>query len=314
MGMMLLRRLAQLPIVLLGVITLTFLISQLTPGDPAVLMAGENASPETVEAIRESLGLNQPVWQQYLTYVGNVLRLDFGTSLMTSRSVASEVLRTMPATLELVLFGVVISTVPALLIGTLAALRPGGLFDKIAMFGALAGLSIPTFVAALVLIVFIALNVALFPTSGRGGSVFEGDNWRYVLLPAVALAVGPLGSLARVTRSAVLEVLPEDYVRTARAKGLSQSVVLLKHVSRNASIPVLTLLGLQLGFFLGGSVVVETVFGWPGMGRLSVQAILNRDFPLVQGTIIVFAVVYVVINLLVDVGYGVLDPRIRSRR
>lgn len=314
MGMMLLRRVAQLPIVILGVITLAFLIAQLTPGDLAAVMAGDNASADVVERIREELGLNLPVWQQYVTYLGNFVRLDFGTSLLSSRPVLDEIARTFPNTLELVGFAMILSAVPALIIGTFAALRPGGAFDKLAMIGALGGLSVPVFVAGLLFIYVFAVNLGWFPTSGRGGPLYVEGNWRYAFLPSLALALGPLGSLARVTRSAVLEVLPEDYVRTARAKGLSQRVVLLKHVWRNASIPVLTLLGLQLGYFLGGSVVIETVFGWPGMGRLSVQAILNRDFPLVQGTIVVFAVVYVLVNLLVDVGYGVIDPRIRARR
>ena len=314
MSMMLLRRLLQLPIVLLGVVTLTFLIVQLTPGDLAAVMAGDFATPETIEAIRRSLGLDRPVWEQFVTYLGNFVQLDFGTSLLTGRPVIEEIARTFPNTLELVVVAFVFSAIPGLLIGTLAALRPGGVFDKLAMIGALAGLSVPTFVAGLMLILVFAVTLGILPTSGRDGPLFMGDNWTYAILPAFALSLGPLGSLARVTRSAVLEVLPEDYVRTARAKGLSETVVLLKHVWRNSSIPVLTLLGLQLGYFLGGSVVIETVFGWPGMGRLSVQAILNRDFPLVQGTIAVFAVVYVVVNLLVDVGYGVIDPRIRTRR
>lgn len=314
MSMMLLRRLLQLPVVLLGVVTLTFLIVQLTPGDLAAVMAGDFATPETIEAIRRSLGLDRPVWEQYVTYLGNFVQFDFGTSLLTGRPVVDEIVRTFPNTLELVVVAFVISAVPAVLIGTLAALRPGGFFDKLAMIGALAGLSVPTFVAGLMLILVFAVTLGILPTSGRDGPLFVGDNWTYVVLPAFALSLGPLGSLARVTRSAVLEVLPEDYVRTARAKGLSETVVLLKHVWRNSSIPVLTLLGLQLGYFLGGSVVIETVFGWPGMGRLSVQAILNRDFPLVQGTIAVFAVVYVLVNLVVDVGYGVVDPRIRARR
>ena len=314
MSMMLLRRLLQLPIVLLGVVTLTFLIVQLTPGDLAAVMAGDFATPETIEAIRRSLGLDRPVWEQFVTYLGNFLQLDFGTSLLTGRPVIEEIARTFPNTLELVVVAFVFSAIPGLLIGTLAALRPGGVFDKLAMIGALAGLSVPTFVAGLMLILVFAVTLGILPTSGRDGPLFMGDNWTYAILPAFALSLGPLGSLARVTRSAVLEVLPEDYVRTARAKGLSETVVLLKHVWRNSSIPVLTLLGLQLGYFLGGSVVIETVFGWPGMGRLSVQAILNRDFPLVQGTIAVFAVVYVLVNLLVDVGYGVIDPRIRTRR
>jgi ABC-type dipeptide/oligopeptide/nickel transport system permease component len=313
-SMMLLRRLLQLPIVLLGVVTLTFLIVQLTPGDLAAVMAGDFATPETIEAIRRSLGLDRPVWEQFVTYLGNFLQLDFGTSLLTGRPVIEEIARTFPNTLELVVVAFVFSAIPGLLIGTLAALRPGGVFDKLAMIGALAGLSVPTFVAGLMLILVFAVTLGILPTSGRDGPLFMGDNWTYAILPAFALSLGPLGSLARVTRSAVLEVLPEDYVRTARAKGLSETVVLLKHVWRNSSIPVLTLLGLQLGYFLGGSVVIETVFGWPGMGRLSVQAILNRDFPLVQGTIAVFAVVYVLVNLLVDVGYGVIDPRIRTRR
>lgn len=307
-----LRRLIILPIVLAGVLLATFSIIHLTPGDPATLVAGEHASEEVVDQIRRDLGLLEPVHVQFTQYAGGVLQGDLGDSYLTRRPVASEISRTLPNTLELVVLASIISMVPGILLGTIAALRPGTIFDKATMVGALGGLSIPSFVSGLLLIWIFALGLGWLPTSGRAGPALVGGNWQHAILPALALGLGPMGSLARVTRSAMLEVMPEDYVRTARAKGLAERRVLLKHALKNALLPTITLMGLQMGYYLGGSVVVESVFGWPGMGRLSVQAILNQDFPLVQGTIMAFAVGYVVINLIVDLAYSAIDPRLRA--
>ncbi len=311
---LLLRRLLQLPVVIVGVLTLVFLIQVLTPGDVAAVIAGDYATPETVEEIRESLGLNKPLYMQYFTYLGNFFVGDLGNSVFTGRPVLDEILRTLPNTVELMLVALVISTTVGVSSGIIAALRPGSLFDKTAMFGALAGLSIPNFVFGLLLILLFSVTLGVLPTSGRGGSLLDISNWPYVIMPAVALSLSSIGSLARVSRSSVLEVMPEDYMRTARSKGLSSRTLIGKHALKNASLPIITLLGLQLGFFLGGSVVIETVFGWPGMGRLSVQAIFNRDFPLVQGCIAIFAIFYVLANLIVDLFYGVIDPRTRVRQ
>lgn len=305
-----LKRLGMLPIVLFGVILISFLIVHLTPGDPARLMAGENATEAAVDAVRQRLGLDAPLWTQFWKYLSDVLTGDLGGSLMTSQPVTSEVAQALPQTAKLVGLALLVSTVGGVVFGGLAAVRAGGPFDKTVMVLALGGMSVPGFVLGLVFVVVFAVKLGWFPAFGSGPGFFEGG-WRNVVLPAVALGIGPMGSVARMTRSTVLEVLPEDYVRTARARGLREFVVVVKHVGKNAAIPILTLIGLDIGYYLGGSVAIEVAFGWPGMGRLAVQAILNKDFPTVQGTVMVFALGYVLINLVVDLMYAWLDPRVR---
>lgn len=310
MRIFVLKRLGMLPIVLFGVVLISFLVVQLTPGDPARLMAGESATEAAVEAIRQRLGLDRPLWVQFWEYLGNVVTGDFGSSLMTSQPVLHEIAQAMPQTAKLVGLALVVSTIGGVGLGAAAALRAGGPFDKAVMLVALSGMSVPGFVFGLVFVVIFSSKLGWFPAFGAGDAFFE-DGWRYMVLPAVALGISPMGSVARVTRSTVLEVLPEDFVRTARAKGLRELAVVGKHVGKNAAIPIITLIGLDIGYYLGGSVAIEVAFGWPGMGRLSVQAILNKDFPTVQGTIMVFALSYVLINLVVDLLYASLDPRVR---
>lgn len=305
-----LKRLGMLPIVLFGVILISFLIVHLTPGDPARLMAGENATEAAVDAVRQRLGLDDPLWTQFWKYLSDVLTGNLGGSLMTSQPVSSEIAQALPQTAKLVGLALLVSTIGGVVLGGLAAVRSGGPFDKAVMVVALGGMSVPGFVLGLMFVVVFAVKLGWFPAFGSGDGFFEGG-WRNVVLPAVALGIGPMGSVARMTRSTVLEVLPEDYVRTARARGLRELVVVVKHVGKNAAIPILTLIGLDIGYYLGGSVAIEVAFGWPGMGRLAVQAILNKDFPTVQGTVMVFALGYVLINLVVDLMYAWLDPRVR---
>jgi ABC-type dipeptide/oligopeptide/nickel transport system permease component len=306
-----LRRLAQLPLVVIGVLTIAFLVVQLVPGDPAVVIAGESAPPEVVEAIRQDLGLNEPLPVQYGRFLGKAVQLDFGRSLQTKRPVLAEITRTFPATLELVLLTVMIGMPIGILLGVLGAVYRGTWLDKGSMVFALSMTSFPSFFIALGLMFVFAYWLPLLPSSGRQGSIFEPDNLRFFILPALALAGAPMGSLARVTRSSMLEVLSEDFVRTAKAKGLAERLVVWRHALKNAMLPVITLMGLQVGTYLGGSVVVETVFGWPGVGRLAITAILNQDFPVIQGAILVLAMSYVIVNLLVDLSYAFFDPRIR---
>jgi glutathione transport system permease protein len=305
-----LKRLGMLPIVLFGVVLISFLIVHLTPGDPARLMAGENATEAAVEAVRQRLGLDDPLWAQFWRYLSDVVTGNLGGSLMTSQPVSSEIAQALPQTAKLVGLALLVSTVGGIAFGGLAAVRAGGPFDKAVMVAALGGMSVPGFVIGLVFVVVFAVKLGWFPAFGSGAGFFQGG-WRNVVLPAVALGIGPMGSVARMTRSTVLEVLPEDYVRTARARGLREFAVVVKHVGKNAAIPILTLIGLDIGYYLGGSVAIEVAFGWPGMGRLAVQAILNKDFPTVQGTVMVFALGYVLINLVVDLMYAWLDPRVR---
>jgi peptide/nickel transport system permease protein len=224
--------------------------------------------------------------------------------------VADEIGQALPQTAKLIVIALLVSSIGGIALGALAALRSGGVLDKIIMVIAMAGMSVPGFVFGLLFVVVFSVRLGWFPAFGAGDGLFDGG-WRYLVLPAVALGIGPLGSVARMTRSTVLEVLPEDYVRTARAKGVSSAWIVIKHVGKNASIPILTLLGLDVGYYLGGAVAIEVAFGWPGMGRLSVQAILNKDFPTVQGVIMVFAIGYTIINLVVDLLYAALDPRVR---
>jgi ABC-type dipeptide/oligopeptide/nickel transport system permease component len=239
-------------------------------------------------------------------FIGNVLRGDFGRSIRFGASAMSVVVERLPATLELGLTAFLLSVIVALPIGLLSALRRNSLVDHAAMAVALVGQSAPTFFIGILFIMVLSVWTGWFPTSGRG-------DWRQLVLPASTLALFAMASMARLTRSAVLEVLRADYVRTARAKGLAETAVVVKHTLKNAAIPILTITGLQFGGLLGGAVVTETVFAWPGIGRLAIQSIYNRDYPVVQAAVFLSAVMFIVLNLAIDVCYGLLDPRIRAR-
>ncbi len=284
--------------------TVVFVVMRLS-GDPVPLLLPPDAPIAEMERVRHDLGLDQPLPVQYAVFLRNVVRGDFGRSIHF-RQPAMEVARSyLVATFELGLVAFAIAVVVAFPVGVLSAVRRNSLLDHTAMGFALIGQSAPTFFIGIVLILLLALRLDLFPTSGRG-------DWRHLVLPALTLGAFTMASIARITRSAVLEVLRADFVRTARAKGVAEAWVIAKHTLRNAALPILTITGLQFGTLLGGAVVTETVFAWPGIGRLAIQSIYNRDYPVVQSTVFIAAVLFIAINFCLDLLYGVLDPRARA--
>jgi ABC-type dipeptide/oligopeptide/nickel transport system permease component len=297
------RRLLLTIPVLLGVLLVVMLTLDLIPGDPVALMLGDAATPDVVAKFREHLGLDRPLPVRYVQYVGRVLRGDLGRSIQQNRPVVDELAEAWPATLRLTVAAMVLAALVGVSAGIVSAVWPNSLFDAFARLGALFGLSMPVFWTGLVLIVVFAFWLPWLPVGGLGSPA-------HLVLPAVTLALPSIAMIARMTRSSVLEVLREDYVRTARAKGVLEQLVVVKHALRNAAIPILTLLGLQVGQLLGGAVLTETVFAWPGLGRLMIKAIFARDYVLLQGAVLVFALAFVVINMLVDLSYGALDPRV----
>lgn len=301
-----LRRLLLAVPVILGVIFAVMLTIEMIPGDPVSLMLGEYATPESVAQVRESLGLDKPLPVRYLQYLGNLAQGDLGRSIREHRLVSQEIADVWPATLQLTLSALLLSVVGGVLAGIVSAVWPNSLFDGVVRLLSLFGLSMPVFWTGLSLIILFSLWLPWLPVGGSG-------SLRHLILPAVTLSLPSLAMVARMTRSSVLEVLHEDYIRTARAKGVHETLVILKHGLRNACIPIVTLLGLQVGQLLGGAVLTETVFAWPGMGRLIVRAIFARDYILLQGAILVFALAFVVINLIVDLSYAAFDPRVSRR-
>jgi peptide/nickel transport system permease protein len=297
------RRLLQAVPILLGVVFIVMVSLDFIPGDPVRLMLGEFATPEMVSGLRTRLGLDDPLPIRYVNYLGDLLQGDMGRSIRDQRPVTTIIAEAYPVTLQLGLAALVITVLFGIPLGVLSAARPNSLLDNLVRIFSLAGLSMPVFWTGLVFIVIFSVNLRWFPVSGMG-------TWRHMVLPAVTLALPSIAILARLTRSSILEVLGEDFVRTARSKGVSDRSILFKHTLRNALIPVITALGLILGQMLGGAVLTETVFSWPGLGRLTVFAIFNRDYVLVQGVVLVLAAVYVLINLLVDLSYGLIDARV----
>ncbi|UCC55247.1 MAG: ABC transporter permease [Gammaproteobacteria bacterium] len=291
-------------VVITGVATLVFLLIHLVPGDPVEVMLGESASVADREALRAALGLDQPVAVQYLEYMQGLLQLDLGSSLHFRRPVVELLLERLPATLLLAAVTLVFTLVISVPLGILAAVRKDTAVDTGAMTFSLLGVSIPNFWLGPLLILVFSLWLGWFPVSGH-------DGLTSVILPALTLATGLAAILSRMVRSSMLEVLGEDYMRTARAKGLPPAYILLHHGLRNALLPVITLLGLQLGALLAGAVITETVFSWPGIGLLTIEAIQSRDYPVVQACVLLISTGYVFINLLTDVAYAAIDPRIR---
>ena len=284
--------------------TVVFVVMRLS-GDPVPLLLPPDAPIAEMERVRRDLGLDQPLPVQYGIFLANVARGDFGRSIHF-RQPAMEVARSyLRATFELGLVAFAVALVVAFPVGVLSAVRRNSALDHAAMGLALIGQSAPTFFIGILFILILSLRLDLFPTSGRG-------DWRHLVLPALTLGAFTMASIARITRSAVLEVLRADFVRTARAKGVAETWVVAKHTLRNAALPILTITGLQFGTLLGGAVVTETVFAWPGIGRLAIQSIYNRDYPVVQSTVFIAAVMFIAINLMLDVLYGVLDPRARA--
>jgi peptide/nickel transport system permease protein len=307
-----LQRLLLLVPLLLGVSILTFVMVHLAPGDPISTQFGldvRGMEPETMNRMRQQLGLNDPLPVQYLRYLGSLAHGDMGTSLTTKTPVSREILQRVPATVQLAVAAVIVVLLVAIPLGILSALRRGSLLDNLCMGGALLGVSMPSFWFGIMLILLFALRLGWLPSAGRGEGAM--NTLKSLILPAVTLGTGMMGLLTRIVRSSMLEVLGQDYMRTARAKGLAPLLVVVRHGLRNALIPVVTIVGIQFASLLGGAVIVETIFAWPGMGRLAVNAIWRRDYPVVMGTVLVFASIFVLANLIVDILYTFLDPRIR---
>lgn len=298
--------------VLLGVLLIGFLLMQVVPADPAAIRAGPTATADVVAAIRADLGLDQPVPVQFARYLGRLLRGDLGVSVINNVPVSSELAGTVGPTAELMLATLLWAVPAGLGLGTLAAVRHRRWPDRMVTALAVAGVSVPVFFVGLVLIWFVGFRWGLLPFTGRAGPIWTLAGLQSLALPALTLGLSFVGPVARMTRSSVLEGLRADHVRTARAKGLRERSVVLRHALRNALIPVVTLIGLQVGFLLGGAVVTETIFSWPGVGRLAVGAIMSSDFPMAQGTILVLAGGFILVNLGVDLLSLHLDPRLRA--
>ena len=311
MGRYAAQRIALAAPVLFGVLLIGFLLMQVVPTDPATVRAGPQATAEVVAAIRAELGLDAPIWTQFARYLGRLAHGDLGVSIINNVPVTQELAATIGPTLELMAASLFWSIPLGIALGTLAAYGRGSWFDRVIMAVSVAGVSLPVFFLGLLLIWLVGFQYQLLPFTGRGGPLWSSEGLLAIILPAVTLGGVFVGPVARMTRSAVVDSLGADHVRTARAKGLSELRVVVRHALRNALIPVVTLIGLQIGFLLGGAVVTETIFSWPGVGRLAVGAILSADFPMAQGTIIVLSAGFIVINLGVDLLYAVLDPRVR---
>lgn len=301
-----LKRLLMLIPVIIGVSFLVFFIMSLSPGDPARTILGETAPIEAVEALREELGLNDPVLKRYVDYMGGLLHGDMGTSYKSNRPVFDEIMGRFPATLKLSLWGMLFAVALSIPIGIISATKQYSLVDGVSMVGALLGVATPNFWLGLILIIVFSLNLKWFPSGGM-------DGWKTYIMPVITLGTGCMASITRTTRSSMLEVIRQDYIRTAQAKGMKQRVIITRHALRNALIPVITVIGLQFGYLLGGAVLTETVFSWPGVGTYLVNSIKAKDTPSVMGCVIVFSIAFSIVNLLVDLLYAFVDPRIKSK-
>jgi len=296
------KRLWHTVYVIIGISVISFFFIHLS-GDPVMLMLPGDASHQEIEDLRQQLGFNDPIYVQYLRFAWQALRGEFGQSLYYKIPAMQLILERLPASLELAAAAMLIALVVAVPIGIISAVRRGSLLDMGSMFGALFGLSMPHFWLGIMLIMIFSVRLGWLPTSGRG-------TLAHLIMPSVALGLSLMAMFARLTRSVMLEVLSLDYIRTARSKGLKERIVVSKHAFKNALIPLVTVAGMQFGFLLGGTVIIETVFAWPGVGRLVVQAIFNRDYPLVQAVVLVLAVIFVAVNFIVDMLYMYLDPQI----
>lgn len=305
------RRLLLLPVTALGVSILVFMVLHLVPGNPAQVIAGADAPPATVKQIERELGLDRPLPEQYWNYLRRVLHGDLGRSLRSKRPVTSDIKDALPNTLALALMATAITPLVAIPLGMIAATRQGTPTDTIVTFFSTMGITLPTFAVGLLLIFFFGIRLGWMPISGIGNTLLSLDGLKHAILPAITLSLGSIAVVTRLSRSALLEVLNQDYIRTARAKGLREGAVILRHGFKNALLPVITVYGLQIGALLSGAVVTETVFAWPGIGRLALSAIQGRDFPVVQGALLVVATIFVLVNLLVDLLYALIDPRIK---
>ncbi len=300
------KRLLGLIPTLLIVAVLVFLFVHMLPGDPARLIAGPEADAEVVALVRSQLGLDLPLWQQFLTWIGNVLRGDFGISMASHRPVSEEIASRFLPTLWLTLSSMVWATLFGLFAGVVSAVWRNRWPDRLSMTLAVSGISFPAFALGMLLMQIFSVELGWLPTVGA-------DSWRHYILPSITLGAAVAAVMARFTRASFVEVLQEDYMRTARAKGVSERLVVIKHGLRNAMIPVVTMMGLQFGFLLGGSIVVDKVFNWPGLGRLLVDSVEMRDYPVIQAEVLLFSLEFILINLVVDVLYAAINPTIRYR-
>lgn len=328
------RRILGLIPVLIGISLMVFMFLHLIPGNPATVMLGERASPERIAELASKLGLDKPLPEQYVRFVGNLLQGDLGSSIFNLLPVREQLATRWPATFELAIAAMLVAIVIGIPLGILAAVRKNSIWDNSSTILSLIGVSMPVFWLGLLLIYLFAVNLQWLPPSGRigvdAGNTFKtitgffvldsliqrahfGEVLSHLILPALTLGTIPLAILTRITRSAMLEVLSQDYVRTARAKGLAERVVIWQHALKNALLPVVTIIGLQFGTLLGGAILTETIFSWPGIGSWIYEGILNRDYPVVQGGVIFVALVFVIVNLIVDLSYALLDPRIQYR-
>ena len=308
------RRILQaIPVILLASIPI-FMLLHAAPGDPALMVAGEDASESTIAAVRRELGLDRPIYIQYVTWLADLARGDLGRSFLSELPVSQLIAQRLPATLELAVTAMILSVLIAIPVGALAAVHRGKLLDRIVTVGTTAGIAIPNFWIGILLVLAFGLTFRLFPAGGRVPLMDDPlQGFRHLLLPALTLAITLSSNLARFVRASMLEVLPEDYVRTARSKGLRENVVVFRHALRNSLIPMLTVLGIQFGRLLAGSIIIESIFNWPGIGSLMLSAIRSRDFPVIQGTLALFMLIVILTNLVTDLLYGVVDPRIRLR-
>ena len=297
------RRLALSIPTLFGVLVVVFLLLYVAPGDPVQEMVGERADPETIARLRKELHLDEPLLKQFTLYTGGVLRGDFGNSYITQRPIIQDIRERFPKTLLLAGSAMLLASILGITLGVLSARNPGGWFDRLGLGVAYLGISFPVYWVGLILILVFAVILKWLPPSGYGGI-------KYLILPALALGSRSIAFLARVTRSSMLDVLGGDFVRTARAKGLKERVVVVRHALRNALIPIITVLGLDFGYYLTGSILTETIFSWPGLGRYVVNAITRRDLPAIQGSVLFLSVVFVLVNLLTDLAYAKADPRV----
>jgi peptide/nickel transport system permease protein len=293
-------------LILFGVITVTFLLMYVIPGDPARLMLGQRADVASIEAIRKQLGLDDPLYIQYVRFIGKAVQGDLGRSYSSNRDVLKTIIETFPATGLLAISSIILSTIVGVLIGVISAVRPYSFRDNISMLFALFGISFPPFAFGLIMALVFGSWLKLFPISG-----YLNNGIIYLVMPMITLALRPLAIIARLTRSSMLDVLGQDYVRTARAKGIGYWKVIIKHALRNALNPVVTTISAWLAGLLGGAFFIEYIFNWPGIGLLAINSILSLDFPMIQGTVLFTAVVFIIINMLVDIIYAFLDPKVK---
>ncbi len=300
----LLKRLISTIPVLIGISLLLFFMLRMLPGDPAQVLAGQMATPEEIENIRHQLGLDRPIYEQYAVYMSRLVRFDLGRSARTQNPVIDEIWARLPNTVLLAVVAIALACLFGIPAGIISAVRPYSWLDYLVTMSALFGISMPVFWLGLMLVVLFSVILKWLPAGGTG-------SWQHVILPSITLAAFVVAFIARMTRSTMLETLSQDFTTTARSKGLKEQVVIVKHALKNALIPIITVVGLQFGLLLGGAVLTETVFAWPGLGRLIVDSILARDYPMIQGAILLFGLLYIFVNLVVDFIYAFVDPRIR---